>query len=85
MTRKMSVAAVALAAACFAAGFFVADRMESARAAAPSPVQDGFGFSGTDGVVVVKSQLVVIRGGKYYRIDPFGPGGPQRAHGTIAE
>ena len=80
MNRWMNLRSALLAGAFFALGFFVADRMTHAGATPLPFAQDsnGAAFSGTDGAVVLKNQLYVIRGSKIYRIDPSS-GGAQRA------
>jgi hypothetical protein len=84
MNRWMNLRSALLAGAFFVLGFFVADRMTHAGASSLPVAQDGNGaaFSGTDGAVVLKSQLYIIRGPRIYRIDPS-TGGAQRPWGEF--
>jgi hypothetical protein len=85
MKRWMDLRSVLLAGAFFALGFLLADRMTPAGAAPlPSPQDsNGAAFSGTDGAVVLRNQIYVIRGGRIYRLDPS-TGGTQRHWGEFA-
>lgn len=87
MNRWMKARSALIAVVFFALGLVAADRMTRASASALPVAQEGNAgaFNGTEGAVVIKSQLIVIRGPKIYRIDPFGPNGPQRPWGTLAE
>jgi hypothetical protein len=84
MNRWMDLRTALLALAMFALGFMVADRMSPASAGAPAGAQEGAGggFSGTDGAVTVGKGLFVIRGDKYYFLDPSDKGA-QRPWGQL--
>jgi hypothetical protein len=70
----------------FALGFLVADRMAPAAAAGKAVAEDsnGAAFSGGDGAISAKSQILLIRGHKIYLVDPA-RGGTQRPWGDIVE
>lgn len=86
MTRSGVLRSVLIALACFALGFFVADRMTNASASPLPAMQDGgAGYSGADGALMVRPYLVVIRGKKVYRIDPSASGGAQKPWAELVE
>jgi hypothetical protein len=85
MDRSRIVGIALVAVVFFALGLVVADRMTPAAASAASTAQDsnGAAFAGTEGAVVMKNQLYVIRGPRIYRIDPA-TGGTQRPWADFA-
>jgi hypothetical protein len=86
MSRWMDLRSVLLAGAFFALGFLVADRMTHVSASPTAALQDsnGAAYSGTDGAIAAKSQILIIRGHKIYLVDPA-RGGPQRPWGDLVE
>jgi len=89
MNTRFDFRSVLIAAAFFAIGFLVADRMARVDAAPPAAVQDGVqGFSGTDGAVVMKvngvPNLIIVRASKLWRVDPSGMG-HNRSFATVGE
>ena len=89
MVRRFDFRSVLIAAAFFAIGFLVADRMTRVEAAqAPAPQESSQAFSGTDGAVVMKvngvPNLIIVRAAKLWRVDPSGTG-HQRSFATVGE
>lgn len=83
MPRRFDFRAALIAAAFFAIGFLVADRMtraEAAPASAPRAAEQdaAAAFSGQDGALVTRigniTYLLVVRGNKVYRMDAGGAG-----------
>jgi hypothetical protein len=86
MSRWMDLRSVLLAGAFFALGFLVADRMTHVSANTSPALQDsnGAAYSGADGAIAAKSQILIFRGHKIYLVDPA-RGGTQRPWGDLAE
>jgi len=86
MNRWMDLRSVLIAGAFFALGFLVADRMTHAGASSVPSSQDsnGAAFSGNDGAIAAKSQILIFRGHKIYLVDPA-RGGNQRPWGDLVE
>src|SRR5258707_798395 len=62
MIRWMDLRSVLLAGAFFALGFLVADRMTHVSASPSASLQDsnGAAYSGTDGAIAAKSQILIF-------------------------
>ena len=86
MSRWMDLRSALLAGAFFALGFLVADRMTHVSASPSAAIQDsnGAAYSGTDGAIAAKSQILIFRGHKIYLVDPA-RGGAQRPWGDLVE
>jgi len=86
MSRWMDLRSALLAGAFFALGFLLADRMTHVSASPSAALQDsnGAAFSGTDGAIAAKSQILLFRGHKIYLVDPA-RGGTQRPWGDLVE
>ncbi len=92
MRRWLDAKALVAAVAFFGLGFFVADRMLTAKADTTPAAQEiqGGSFSGAEGALVAKSgqgtSIFIIRGNKVWKLDPNqSQGGNNKVWGVLAE
>jgi hypothetical protein len=84
--RRISLTIVSVALVFFGLGVIVADSMSPAVASpVTSPQEGAAGYSGTDGALMVRPYLIVIRGKKVYRIDPSAQGGAIKPWSELVE